>query len=162
MVLRLNLKGRSKEQFSLISSLIQSSVTLKSLQQNIKWGWDSSCSMHLGCRILGVLPILCIGGFKRREKWIRLYQMEYKYIYIFNHLHPVPKCMSYHKAIVVITGRAHCFHDCTYTLRPSSFCKISVLCVLWITSDHLYEYINCMNIYTHIHTHIYIYIYIHI
>ena len=26
----------------------------------------------------------------------------------------VPKCMSCHKAIVVITGRAHCFHDCTY------------------------------------------------
>ena len=24
------------------------------------------------------------------------------------------KCMSCHKAIVVITGRAHCFHDCTY------------------------------------------------
>ena len=24
------------------------------------------------------------------------------------------KCMSCHKAIVVITGRAHCFHDCIY------------------------------------------------
>ena len=23
----------------------------------------------------------------------------------------VPKCMSYHKAIVAITGRAHCFYD---------------------------------------------------
>ena len=23
----------------------------------------------------------------------------------------VPKCMSCHKAIVVITGKAHCFHD---------------------------------------------------
>ena len=23
----------------------------------------------------------------------------------------MPKCMSCHKAIVVITGRAHCFHD---------------------------------------------------
>ena len=28
--------------------------------------------------------------------------------------HHVPKCMSYHKAIVVITGRAHCFHDYIY------------------------------------------------
>ena len=27
----------------------------------------------------------------------------------------VPKCMSCHKAIVVITGRAHCFHDYIYT-----------------------------------------------
>ena len=25
-----------------------------------------------------------------------------------------PKCMSCHKAIVVITGRAHCFHDYIY------------------------------------------------
>ena len=26
----------------------------------------------------------------------------------------VPKCMSCHKAIVVISGRAHCFHDYIY------------------------------------------------
>ena len=26
----------------------------------------------------------------------------------------MPKCMSCHKAIAVITGRAHCFHDCIY------------------------------------------------
>ena len=26
-------------------------------------------------------------------------------------VHHVPKCMSCHKAIVVKTGRAHCFHD---------------------------------------------------
>ena len=25
--------------------------------------------------------------------------------------HMMPKCMSCHKAIVVITGRVHCFHD---------------------------------------------------
>ena len=30
-------------------------------------------------------------------------------------VHQVPKCMSCHKAIVVITGRAHCFHDCIST-----------------------------------------------
>ena len=29
-------------------------------------------------------------------------------------VHHVPKCMSWHKAIVVITGRAHCFHDYIY------------------------------------------------
>ena len=29
-------------------------------------------------------------------------------------VHHVPKCMSCHKAIVVITGGAHCFHDCIY------------------------------------------------
>ena len=26
----------------------------------------------------------------------------------------VPRCMSYHKAIVVITGKAHCLHDNIY------------------------------------------------
>ena len=29
-------------------------------------------------------------------------------------VHRVPKCMSCHKAIVVITGRAHCFYDYIY------------------------------------------------
>ena len=29
-------------------------------------------------------------------------------------VHHLPKCMSCHKAIVVITGRAHCFHDYIY------------------------------------------------
>ena len=38
--------------------------------------------------------------------------------------HDVPKCMSCHKAIVVVTGRAPCFHDCIYILRPSCFCEI--------------------------------------
>ena len=28
--------------------------------------------------------------------------------------HYVPKCMSCHKVIVLITGRAHCFHNCIY------------------------------------------------
>ena len=28
--------------------------------------------------------------------------------------HMTPKCMSSHKAIVVITGRAHCFYDNIY------------------------------------------------
>ena len=29
-------------------------------------------------------------------------------------LHHVSKCISCHKAVMVITGRAHCFHDCIY------------------------------------------------
>ena len=39
-------------------------------------------------------------------------------------VHHVPKCMSCHKAIVVITGRAHCFHDYIYILRSSCFYEI--------------------------------------
>ena len=31
-------------------------------------------------------------------------------------VHHVPKCISSHKAIQVITGRAHCFHDYIYTI----------------------------------------------
>ena len=31
-----------------------------------------------------------------------------------NDVHHVPQCMSCHKAIVVITGRTHCFYDSTY------------------------------------------------
>ena len=29
-------------------------------------------------------------------------------------VHHVPKCISHHKAIGVVTGRGHCFHDCKY------------------------------------------------
>ena len=66
-----------------------------------------------------------------------MYLYIYIYIYICNHennvptrlstqwlcgnsctwahdVHHVPKCMSCHKAIMVITGRAHCFHDYIY------------------------------------------------
>ena len=37
-------------------------------------------------------------------------------IYVFHDIHDfkVPQCMNCHKAIVLITGRAHCFHDCIY------------------------------------------------
>ena len=31
------------------------------------------------------------------------------------YIHHVPKCMSCHKVIVVITGRTHCFHDCMFS-----------------------------------------------
>ena len=34
--------------------------------------------------------------------------------YHHNDVHHVLKCMSCHKAIVVITGRAYCFYDCIY------------------------------------------------
>ena len=82
-----------------------------------------------------------------------------------HYVHLVPNCMSCRKATVLIAGRAHCFHDCTYILRPSCSCKIWALCVSWITSGHLYKYIHYINIYTHTnthtHTHIYIYMYIY-
>ena len=42
--------------------------------------------------------------------------------------------MSSHKAIVVITGRAQCFHDCIYIMPILLWAR----CVSWITYDHLY------------------------
>ena len=88
-----------------------------------------------------------------------------------HHVHHVSKCMSCHKYIVVITGRVHCFHDCTYILCPSCFCEIWALCVSWIISDNLYKYMHYINIctnilyiyiYTFIYKHIYVYTYIYI
>ena len=35
-------------------------------------------------------------------------------MYDYNIVHLMPKCMSCHKVIVVITGRGYCFHDCIF------------------------------------------------
>ena len=52
-------------------------------------------------------------------------------------LHHVPKCMSCHKAIVVITGRACCFHDTIYIMSVLLLWDLSTLCVM----DHLWPLI---------------------
>ena len=44
-----------------------------------------------------------------------------------------PKCMSCHKAIVVITRRAHCFHGYIYVTLILFLWDLSTLCVV----DHL-------------------------
>ena len=58
-------------------------------------------------------------------------------------VHHVPNCMSCHKAIVVITGRAHSFHDNRY---------ITLILLLWDLStlyvvDHLWPLIYIYIIY---------------
>ena len=50
----------------------------------------------------------------------------------------VPKFMSCHKDIVVVTGRAHCFHDCVYVIYINISIKNSIL---------IYECIICMQYY---------------
>ena len=55
-------------------------------------------------------------------------------------VHYLPRCMSCHKAIVVITMRAHCFHD--YIFIISCFGMVWALWVLSITYDHL-NYAPC-------------------
>ena len=43
-------------------------------------------------------------------------------------VHHVSKCMSYHKAIVVITETAHCFHNCIYMYTYTYICVC--VCIL--------------------------------
>ena len=45
----------------------------------------------------------------------------------------VHECMSCHKAILVIIGRAHCFHDNIYIMLILLLRDLSTLCVV----DHL-------------------------
>ena len=61
-------------------------------------------------------------------------------------VHHVPKCMSCYKAIVVITGRAHCFHDCIYVTPILLLWDLSTLCGM----DHLWPLIYIWYIYIYI------------
>ena len=70
----------------------------------------------------------------------------------------MPKCMSCHKAIVVVIG--HTVFMITHILRPSCCYEISALCVSWITYDHLYFIYIYIYIYIYTHTHSCIYIYV--
>ena len=68
------------------------------------------------------------------------------------YVHHVPKCMSCHKAVMVITRRAHCFHDCTYILHTSCFVRFEHS----VCRDHLwsliYHYLSiCLSIYLSIY-----------
>ena len=82
-------------------------------------------------------------------------------IYIYIYVYHVPKCMNCHKAVVVLTGRAHCFHDNIYVML-NLLLRDLAFCVSWITYDHLhvYIYIVYMYFYLKISQNIYIYIYI--
>ena len=74
-------------------------------------------------------------------------------------VHCVSKCMSCHKAIVMITKRAHCFHDCLYIMPILLLRDLSTLCFV----DHLWPLIYCIYIYCIYIYCIYIYcIYIYI
>ena len=53
--------------------------------------------------------------------------------------HHVPKCMSYHKATVVITGRAHCVHGGMFITLVFLLWDLSTLCVVK-TSEHYILY----------------------
>ena len=54
-------------------------------------------------------------------------------MYGCNIVHYMRKCMSCQKAIVVITGRTHCFHDCIHITPVLLRRDLCILCVV----DHL-------------------------
>ena len=55
----------------------------------------------------------------------------------FQHNGFAPKCISCRKAIVVIIGRAHCFHDYIYNTPILLLPDLSSLLFLsWITYGH--------------------------
>ena len=87
---------------------------------------------------------LCVFG----HDYIYIYNIYIYIIYIYTYgtVHHVPKSMSCHKVIVVITGRAYCFHDNTYIMLFLLLWDLSTLCAPWISYGH----------------YIYIYIYIYI
>ena len=80
-----------------------------------------------------------------------LIEGNFKYIYVYDvyiciiYLHHVPKRMSCHKVNVVITGRAHCFHDYIYITAILLLWDLNTLCVV----DYLcpFRYV----LYIHIH-----------
>ena len=86
-----------------------------------------SCSnVHYWLQMMSIIGVfLLIKRNRNRNNWIasQRYVNEsvstiantYTHIFIHTHIyitvHHVPKCMSCHKGIVEITGRAHCFYD---------------------------------------------------
>ena len=75
-------------------------------------------------------------------------------------VHHVPKCMSWHKPILVITGRTHCFHDCIYITLILLLWDLSTLCVVDPSWPLMITYIS-ISISISIYLSIYLYIYIY-
>ena len=55
-----------------------------------------------GCNIYVIMKTMCPTSYHHNG---------FMATHALGHIQLMPKCISYHKAIVVITGRAHCFHD---------------------------------------------------
>ena len=52
-----------------------------------------------------------------------------------NHIHDMPKCLSCYKAILLMTIRAHCFHDYICVMSILLLRDLSTLCVV---DTHVY------------------------
>ena len=74
--------------------------------------------------------------------------------------HLVSECMSCHKALVLITRRAHCFHDWIYITPILLLWDLNngTMCVSWIRYDHDHLYYIYLYIYLYKIYFIYVYI----
>ena len=88
---------------------------------------------------------MCCGSLMTTYVMLLAWLVEHSLVHWYHQcvtVHHVLKCMSCNKAIVVITRRANCFHDCIY-ITPICFCEIWAICLMWISYDHLY-YAPCL------------------
>ena len=73
---------------------------------------------------------VCRGSFMTTFIMLLAWLVEHSLVHWYQqcvNVHHVSKYMSCHKAIAVITGKTHCFHDYIY-ITPSCFCEIWALC----------------------------------
>ena len=73
-----------------------------------------------------VIKTMCPPGYN--NGFVATHALEHM-MYGCNIFYHVPKYMSCDKAIVVITGKAHCFHDCIYITPVLLLLDLSALCV---------------------------------
>ena len=95
-----------------------------------QWVCGNSCTFHMMYGYTLLIPMN-----QRVLTYIMLlaWLVEHSLVHWYQKcvtVHHVPKCISCHKAIVVITGRAHCFHDCIYITSNLLLRDLSTLCVV--------------------------------
>ena len=69
--------------------------------------------MYIYIYIYTIMETICPRGYQNGS--VANYALGHM-MYGCNIVHHIPKCMSCQKAIAVIAGRTHCFHDCIYTI----------------------------------------------
>ena len=105
---------------------------MDSLQQNIKREFDSSFFLHLMHRLLGLLSILCIIGFKREEKGISLSLLvltlttrELRHWPSIASMSPQSHCGDEEDGCIILSSQRHCICIMLFAL-----CMLSTLFVM--------------------------------
>ena len=99
-----------------------------------------------------IMKTMCPPGYHTMALW--------QLMHLGTTVHHVPKCMSCHKAIVVITGRAHCFHDYIY-IYIYIFIYIYIYIYIYI-NIYIYIYTYILHLYLSIYLSIYLSLYLSI